>query len=196
MILRTPRAMLAELISNSCAALVAAYTEPGDTTEEEDDGWVVVAEPENAAPAGDEGRAEVTDGEVVPSGVYEYRAVAVIASDASPPSTPERGTYSGAARSSGIRVRVREVTVGDPSFIKGTLYWLGIWSSSTATYRSIQLSNALIIGGIGAAGITTTYGTVIRRTVSFASAAPDPWVFSSGEITNNIRPPQILARLP
>jgi hypothetical protein len=90
----------------------------------------------------------------------------------------------------------REVTVGVPSFIKGTLYWLGIWCSSTATYRSIALSNALIIGGIGAAGITTTYGTVIRRTVSFASAAPDPWVFSSGEITNNITPPQILARIP
>lgn len=90
-----------------------SYTEPGDTTEEEDDGWVVVAEPANAAPAGDEGSAAVTDGEVVNSGVYEYRAVAVIGSDESPPSTPVRYTYTGGDRASSIRVRVREVTVGD-----------------------------------------------------------------------------------
>lgn len=90
-----------------------SYTEPGDTAEEDDDGWVVVAEPDNAAPDGDEGYATVTDGEVVPSGVYEYRAVAVIGQDESPPSTPDRATYSGADRSSSIRVRVREVTAGD-----------------------------------------------------------------------------------
>jgi len=86
----------------------AGYTEPGDTSEPERDGWSVIAELENEQPRDREGRASVLDNDVLTGGEYEYAGVAVIGSDESPPSQPVTVTYGGADHSSSIKVRLRK----------------------------------------------------------------------------------------
>lgn len=64
---------------------------------------------------------------------------------------------------------------------KGQFFWLGVWTSSTATLSTWGLNTTPDING-GAAP-STLARKILRRTVSFAGGAPDPWVWNSSEIT-------------
>lgn len=79
------------------------------------------------------------------------------------------------------------------TFASGTQYWLGVRHSSTATLRTIAINSAWNLG-LGSSGNTGTQCTVIRRTITFANAAPDPWGFVNTELTSNVTPPSIRFR--
>ncbi len=79
------------------------------------------------------------------------------------------------------------------TFQSGTMYWLGVRHSSTATLRTINVGSAVNLG-LGSSSTSTTYNTVIRRTLAFATAAPSTWTFNSAELTGNITPPSIRMR--
>jgi len=83
----------------------------------------------------------------------------------------------------------------DPAFTfeSGVQYWIGVRSSSTQTIRTINTSSARNLGISGSNN--TTYYTVLRRTITYADAAPDPWVFASGELTAGATPPSIRFRV-
>ena len=84
-----------------------SYTEPGDTSEPDGDEWIVVAEVDNEQPAEPVGLGTALDDDVVNTGVYEYVATAIIGSDESAPSSPDRVTYGGASTGSRITAHVR-----------------------------------------------------------------------------------------
>lgn len=86
----------------------------------------------------------------------------------------------------------REATVSF-TFEAGVLYWLGMRHSSTATVSGIPLANCLNMGLPNSSGVN--YVTVIRRTVTYANAAPDPWVFTATELVANNMPPSIRFRI-
>lgn len=71
----------------------------------------------------------------------------------------------------------------------GTLYWFGIRESSTATLRRFGGADAIVIGRSSGAGTQTTSFTMIRRTVTFANPAPDPWVHNNSEYVANVAIP-------
>jgi len=72
------------------------------------------------------------------------------------------------------------------SFTKGTVYWLGIRSSSTATYRGLAVGSMMQLGS--AAGAATNQNTLIRRVITFATPAPDAWNFVASELASAIAP--------
>lgn len=78
------------------------------------------------------------------------------------------------------------------TFNRGTIYWLGVRHSSTATLRSINVSSAVNLGLTSA--IASNYATILRRTLTFATAATDPWVFTNTDRTANVAPPSIRFR--
>lgn len=80
----------------------------------------------------------------------------------------------------------------DFTFNSGTQYWLGIRSSSTATIRAINTSSAVNLGVNGSSG--SNYFTVLRRTITYADAAPNPWNFLTVDRAANITPPSIRMR--
>jgi hypothetical protein len=63
----------------------------------------------------------------------------------------------------------------------GQTYWLGIRHSSTATLSAWAVSSTPHING-GAP--STAVRSILRRTVTYATAAPATWGFLSSEITN------------
>lgn len=67
------------------------------------------------------------------------------------------------------------------TLIRGRTYWLGVRHSSTATLSSWALQATPDING-GTAPVTTAR-KILRRTLSFASAAPSGWGFTSSEIS-------------
>ena len=69
------------------------------------------------------------------------------------------------------------------SFKAGNVYWLGIRHSSTAALSGWPLQSCLNINGQSP---VTTAASSVRRTVTFANAAPNPWVFNVAEITANV----------
>lgn len=71
---------------------------------------------------------------------------------------------------------VKTVTYSQ-TFNGGVIYWAGVWCSSTATLAAYSVTNMLPIFS----NVVTTAATVIQRTVTFASAVPDPWGYVSGE---------------
>lgn len=77
-------------------------------------------------------------------------------------------------------------------FDRDRVYWVGIRHSSTATLRTIAASGALSLGPAGSTG--ATYYTVLRRTLAFATAAPNPWSFVSSDLVANIPPTSIRMR--
>jgi len=77
-------------------------------------------------------------------------------------------------------------------FDRDRVYWVGIRHSSTATLRAIATSGALSLGPAASTG--ATYYTVLRRTLAFATAAPDPWAFVSSDLVANINPTSIRMR--
>ncbi len=64
---------------------------------------------------------------------------------------------------------------------QGITYWLGVRHSSTATLSAWALGATPDING-GAP--STAARKVLRRTVTYATAAPSPWVFSAAEINS------------
>lgn len=66
------------------------------------------------------------------------------------------------------------------TFQSGTMYWLGCRTSSTQTLRSIAATSITNLGLNGSNG--TNYFTALRRTVTFANAAPDPWSFTGTDL--------------
>lgn len=91
----------------SALPAVTPYTEPGDTSEPAGDEWTVVAEIDNERPAEPVGYATIVDSDVINAAVYEYVATAIIGTDESAPSSPDRATYGGTSRRSRISTTVR-----------------------------------------------------------------------------------------
>lgn len=68
----------------------------------------------------------------------------------------------------------KELTV-DFTFEANRVYWLGTRHSSTATLRTIVSSSALNMGMTSSNASTML--SCLRRTLTYATAAPDPWGF-------------------
>jgi hypothetical protein len=62
---------------------------------------------------------------------------------------------------------------------RGTVYWIGVRHSSTATLSAWAATATPDING---GAIATTARKVLRRTLAYASAAPASWGFVSSEI--------------
>lgn len=78
------------------------------------------------------------------------------------------------------------------SFAANTVYWLGVHHSSTATVRGIPVAGLPSLGM--AAGADTALGSILRRTVTFANAAPNPWNFVASEVVANGVAPAVRMR--
>jgi len=88
------------------------YTEPGDTSEPEAEGWAVIGEAPNAKPSTEPGYAAITDEDLVSGATYEYQATALVNTEESPPSRPVSVEYGGATSASSIPVRVTRTDDG------------------------------------------------------------------------------------
>jgi hypothetical protein len=62
---------------------------------------------------------------------------------------------------------------------RGTVYWIGVRHSSTATLSAWAATATPDING---GTIVTTARKVLRRTLNYATAAPASWAFVSSEI--------------
>ena len=80
----------------------------------------------------------------------------------------------------------------DFTFDSGRQYWLGIRCSGIATIRAVNVSSAVNLGLSNS--IASNYATLLRRTVTFANPAPDPWVFTNSDRISNVGPPSIRFR--
>lgn len=66
------------------------------------------------------------------------------------------------------------------TFTGGKKYWLFVRHSSTATLRCIPTSNA---GNLGLnSSVAASYYTGLRRTLTYATAATDPFAFTSADL--------------
>jgi hypothetical protein len=77
------------------------------------------------------------------------------------------------------------------TFLSGTIYWVGVRHSSTATLRTINVSSACNYGLVSSSG--TTYANVLRKSVAFANPAPNPWGFAVSDLVA-ATPPSIRFR--
>ena len=66
---------------------------------------------------------------------------------------------------------------------KGLVYWIGIRHSSTAT---LSAHAATSTPDLTTSDLSTQFRKVLRRTVTFATAAPDPWAYVSTETANAV----------
>jgi hypothetical protein len=78
------------------------------------------------------------------------------------------------------------------TFSSGVQYWVGVRHSSTATLRTINVSSAVNLGLTSATA--SNYATVLRRTLTYATAATSPWNFVNSDRVANITPPSIRFR--
>lgn len=78
------------------------------------------------------------------------------------------------------------------TFSSGVQYWVGVRHSANATLRSINVSSAVNLGLTSSTA--SNYATILRRTVTFANAAPDPWTFTNTDRAANTSPPSIRFR--
>lgn len=72
------------------------------------------------------------------------------------------------------------------TFNSGTIYWLGVRTSSTQTLRSIAATSITNLGLNGSNG--TNYFTALRRTLTYATAAPSTWSFTSADLAAAVIP--------
>jgi hypothetical protein len=70
------------------------------------------------------------------------------------------------------------------ALVRGNLYWLMIRHSSTATLSGYATSSSFSLG-FGTA-IATSQLTLLRRTLAFATAAPNPWTWVATEETSSV----------
>jgi hypothetical protein len=76
----------------------------------------------------------------------------------------------------------------DFTFVRGRLYWIGVWTSSIgATLRAAPTTNLPAISLSGNAPDASVYATMFRRVVTFADPPPDPWVPDLGELVTGSR---------
>ncbi len=68
---------------------------------------------------------------------------------------------------------------------EGQTYWLGIRHNSTATISTL-VANAT--PDLTTSDLSTQQRKVLRRTITFANAAPDPWAYVSTETANATAP--------
>ena len=68
------------------------------------------------------------------------------------------------------------------TFLSGVQYWVGFHSIGGATVRAINTTVTVNLGLTSAVG--TAYCSVIRKTVTYASGAPSPWVFNGTDLIN------------
>ena len=73
-----------------------------------------------------------------------------------------------------------KVLTASLTLLRGRTYWLGVRHSSTASLSAWALQSTPDING-GTTMVTTARKT-LRRTVTFATAAPASWVYSAAEI--------------
>ena len=78
------------------------------------------------------------------------------------------------------------------TFARGTQYWVGIRQSSTATFRTVNVSSAVNLGLTSSAA--ANYATILRRTLAYATAAPQTWNFVNSDRVANVTPPSIRFR--
>lgn len=64
------------------------------------------------------------------------------------------------------------------TLLKGIQYWIGVHHSSTATLSGFQ---PYTVTGLDNGTIETAKRSKLQRTVTFASNAPDPWVYDANE---------------
>lgn len=73
----------------------------------------------------------------------------------------------------------KEATVSF-TFTAGVKYWIGTWANSTQTLRCIATGATVSLGPTSNTG--TSYNNMIRRTVSYAGSAPDPFTAVFGDL--------------
>jgi hypothetical protein len=78
------------------------------------------------------------------------------------------------------------------TFSSGVQYWVGVRYSSTATLRVINVSSAVNLGLTSSTA--SSYATILRRTLTFATPATSPWVFTNTDRVANVTPPSIRFR--
>lgn len=78
------------------------------------------------------------------------------------------------------------------TFTSGKIYWIGARHSSTATIRTINVSSSVNLGLISSTA--ANYATLLRRTVTFANSAPNPWNFVNGDRVAASTPPSVRFR--
>lgn len=73
----------------------------------------------------------------------------------------------------------KTASIASLSLVAGNTYWVGIRATATISIQAIASSGVPDInGGSPAASLRKT----LARTLTYATAAPDPWVWSSAEI--------------
>lgn len=92
---------------------------------------------------------------------------------------------------SGATVAFAETTLSF-TFLSGVQYWVGVRHSSTCTLRTINVSSAVNLGLTS--NNATSYVTVLRRTLTYATPATSPWNFVNSDRVANITPPSIRFR--
>jgi hypothetical protein len=60
-------------------------------------------------------------------------------------------------------------------------YWMGVWLQIPVTFRAGNVGSMCNLGL--SAGNDNTYNTKIRRSLTYAGSAPNPWTFVSSELT-------------
>lgn len=78
------------------------------------------------------------------------------------------------------------------TFQSGVQYWVGVRHSSTCTLRTVPVASAVNLGLTS--NNATSYATVLRRTLTYATAAPSSWNFVNSDRVANITPPSIRFR--
>lgn len=78
------------------------------------------------------------------------------------------------------------------TFQPGTMYWLAVHTSSTATIRSVATSSAVNLG-LGSS-TSSSYATILRKTVTYASGPPTTYTFNTADRSSNTTPPSIRFR--
>ena len=104
---------------------------------------------------------------------------------------PDALLYEGSGNLDGSTTGYKSHSL-DFTFEKGVKYWVGVKMNSTATYRAIPLTSAYNLGLSGSNA--TSYFTVIRRTLTYSSALPSTWSFTSSDLVAGVTPPSIRMR--
>lgn len=78
------------------------------------------------------------------------------------------------------------------TFVRGTQYWVGIRKSSTAAFRTVPTSSTPSLGLLN--NNATIYASILRRTLTYTTAAPAIWGFVNADRVANVTPPSIRFR--
>lgn len=99
--------------------------------------------------------------------------------------------YESAALAAATTNAIAEATMSQ-AFVAGHIYWVGVRHSSTSTLRAIALGAA---PAFGTSSTGNAYYTVLRRTLTFATAATNPWAFLNADRVAGIAPTAIKMRV-